>query len=154
MIDFRSARDTRASAFDYIQVRIASPEEIRGPKDGKERERLEMAGEVRPAARDADAVVALGQRPNQMAAKEAGTTENRDERVVAALKGHDSRLRPAPVVRNYRKGAGLYRGSGWPHTAHSIAFIDKGKRPPLSVPRVPGRTCPGGGIGRRTSFRY
>ncbi len=44
MIDFRSARETRASAFDYIQVRIASPEEIRGPKDSKERERLEMAG--------------------------------------------------------------------------------------------------------------
>ena len=33
MIDFRNARDTRASAFDYIQVRIASPEEIRGPRD-------------------------------------------------------------------------------------------------------------------------
>jgi DNA-directed RNA polymerase subunit beta' len=44
MIDFRSARETRASAFDYIRVRIASPEEIRGPKDPKERERLEMAG--------------------------------------------------------------------------------------------------------------
>ena len=44
MIDFRSARETRASAFDYIQVRIASPEEMRGPKDPKERERLEMAG--------------------------------------------------------------------------------------------------------------
>ena len=44
MIDFRNARDTRASAFDYIQVRIASPEEIRGPRDSKERERLEMAG--------------------------------------------------------------------------------------------------------------
>jgi len=44
MIDFRSVRDARASAFDYIQVRIASPEEIRGPKDQKERERLEMAG--------------------------------------------------------------------------------------------------------------
>ena len=44
MIDFRSVRDTRASAFDFIQVRIASPEEIRGPKDAKERERLEMAG--------------------------------------------------------------------------------------------------------------
>src|ERR671939_614980 len=44
MIDFRSARETRASAFDYIQVRIASPEEIRGPKDPKERERLEMGG--------------------------------------------------------------------------------------------------------------
>ncbi len=44
MIDFRSAREARASAFDFIQVRIASPEEIRGPKDTKERERLEMAG--------------------------------------------------------------------------------------------------------------
>ncbi|HEY0971263.1 MAG TPA: DNA-directed RNA polymerase subunit beta' [Gemmatimonadales bacterium] len=44
MIDFRSARETRASSFDNIQVRIASPEEIRGPKDPKERERLEVAG--------------------------------------------------------------------------------------------------------------
>ncbi|MGQ0766787.1 MAG: DNA-directed RNA polymerase subunit beta' [Gemmatimonadota bacterium] len=44
MIDFRNAREARASAFDYIQVRIASPEEIRGPKDGKERERMEMQG--------------------------------------------------------------------------------------------------------------
>jgi DNA-directed RNA polymerase subunit beta' len=44
MIDFRSAREKNASAFDYIQIRIASPEEIRGPKDQKERERLEMAG--------------------------------------------------------------------------------------------------------------
>src|SRR6202158_2884470 len=44
MIDFRSTRETRASSFDYIQVRIASPEEMRGPKDSKEHERLEMAG--------------------------------------------------------------------------------------------------------------
>src|SRR5690606_11420588 len=44
MIDFRSTREPRASAFDNIQVRIASPEEIRGPKDPKERERLEVAG--------------------------------------------------------------------------------------------------------------
>jgi DNA-directed RNA polymerase subunit beta' len=44
MIDFRSVREKSASAFDYIQVRIASPEEIRGPRDAKERERLEMAG--------------------------------------------------------------------------------------------------------------
>ncbi len=45
MIDFRSARETRASSFDYIQLRIASPEEVRGPKDPKERERLEMQGQ-------------------------------------------------------------------------------------------------------------
>src|ERR1700744_3581593 len=44
MIDFRSAREQRASSFDFIQVRIASPEEIRGPKDPKERERLELQG--------------------------------------------------------------------------------------------------------------
>src|SRR3954467_570183 len=44
MIDFRSVRETRASSFDFIQVRIALPEEIRGPKDPKERERLEMQG--------------------------------------------------------------------------------------------------------------
>src|SRR5438477_199912 len=44
MIDFRSTRETRASSFDYIQVRIASPEDMHGPKDPKERERLEMAG--------------------------------------------------------------------------------------------------------------
>jgi DNA-directed RNA polymerase subunit beta' len=44
MIDFRSAREARSSNFDFIQIRIASPEEIRGPKDTKERERQEMAG--------------------------------------------------------------------------------------------------------------
>jgi len=46
MIDFRSVREQRASSFDFIQVRIASPEEIRGPKDPKERERLELQGSV------------------------------------------------------------------------------------------------------------
>src|SRR5919106_883055 len=40
MIDFRSAREPRSSNFDFIQIRIASPEEIRGPKDPKERERM------------------------------------------------------------------------------------------------------------------
>src|SRR5919206_339930 len=44
MIDFRSVREPRSSSFDFIQIRIASPEEIRGPKDPKERERLEMSG--------------------------------------------------------------------------------------------------------------
>src|SRR3569623_529589 len=44
MIDFRSVREQRASSFDFIQVRIASPEELRGPKDPKERERLELQG--------------------------------------------------------------------------------------------------------------
>jgi DNA-directed RNA polymerase subunit beta' len=45
MIDFRSPRERTGSSFDFIQVRIAAPEEIRGPKDSKERERLEMQGQ-------------------------------------------------------------------------------------------------------------
>src|SRR5215471_9371347 len=44
MIDFRSVREQRASSFDFIQVRIASPQEIRGPRDPKERERMELQG--------------------------------------------------------------------------------------------------------------
>jgi DNA-directed RNA polymerase subunit beta' len=45
MIDFRSVRDQKGSSFDYIHIRIASPEEIRGPKDPKERERVLMQGQ-------------------------------------------------------------------------------------------------------------
>ena len=45
MIDFRSVRGQRRSAFDYIQIRIASPDEIRGPRDSKERERRELQGQ-------------------------------------------------------------------------------------------------------------
>src|SRR5437870_2591954 len=40
MIDFRSGREPKSSSFDYIQIRIASPEEIRGPRDSKRRERM------------------------------------------------------------------------------------------------------------------
>ena len=44
MIDFRSGREPKSSSFDYISIRIASPEEIRGPRDPKERERLALQG--------------------------------------------------------------------------------------------------------------
>src|SRR5512137_838413 len=44
MIDFRSVREPKSSSFDYISIRIAAPEEIRGPRDPKERERLELQG--------------------------------------------------------------------------------------------------------------
>ncbi|HET8633127.1 MAG TPA: DNA-directed RNA polymerase subunit beta' [Gemmatimonadales bacterium] len=45
MIDFRSGREQKSSSFDFISIRIASPEEIRGPRDQKERERLELQGQ-------------------------------------------------------------------------------------------------------------
>ena len=44
MIDFRSGREPQTSRFDYIGIRIASPEEMRGPRDPKERERMELQG--------------------------------------------------------------------------------------------------------------
>src|ERR1051326_327758 len=44
MIDFRSGREPKSLSFDYIAIRIAAPEEIRGPRDPKERERLELQG--------------------------------------------------------------------------------------------------------------
>src|SRR5512135_1963501 len=45
MIDFRSGREPKSASFDFIQIRIASPEEIRGPRDSKERERLALQGQ-------------------------------------------------------------------------------------------------------------
>jgi DNA-directed RNA polymerase subunit beta' len=44
MIDFRSGREPKSQSFDHIAIRIASPEEIRGPRDPKERERAELQG--------------------------------------------------------------------------------------------------------------
>ena len=66
-------------------------------------ERLQVPGEVRPAHRDADAVVALGQRPDQVAAEEAGAAEDRDQRVVIGLEGHGSAL-AGPAPAEYSKG--------------------------------------------------
>ncbi len=45
MIDFRSGREPKSSNFDFINIRIASPEEIRGPRDRKDRERRELQGQ-------------------------------------------------------------------------------------------------------------
>ena len=45
MIDFRSGREPKSSNFDFITIRIASPEEIRGPRDRKDRERRELQGQ-------------------------------------------------------------------------------------------------------------
>ena len=44
MIDFRSGREPKSSSFDFISIRIADPFEVRGPRDPKERERLETMG--------------------------------------------------------------------------------------------------------------
>ena len=68
-------------------------------------ERLQMAGEVGPAHRDADAVVAPGQRPHQMAAEKAGAAEDRDQRVVVGLQGHGTALRGRDRLRRITGGA-------------------------------------------------
>src|SRR4051794_11279460 len=43
-IDF-SAGTARSKPFDFIQLSLASAEQIRGPRDAGERERLELAGQ-------------------------------------------------------------------------------------------------------------
>ncbi len=45
MMAFTGGRELRSSSFDYISIRIAAPDEIRGPRDQKERERLELQGQ-------------------------------------------------------------------------------------------------------------
>ena len=55
-------------------------------------ERLQMAGEVRPAHRDADAVALARQRPHHMAAEEARAAEHGDQRFGGDF-GHGRPLR-------------------------------------------------------------
>ena len=50
-------------------------------------ERLQMAGQFRPPHRDPDAVIALGQRPDHVAAQKARSAENRDEGVQIRCHG-------------------------------------------------------------------
>ena len=70
-------------------------------------ERLQVAGEVRPAHRDADAVAALGQRPHHVAAEEARAAEDRDQRVVLGMQGHGCARAPVrgPAAAEYSKGS-------------------------------------------------
>ena len=71
-------------------------------------ERLQMAGEVGPAHRDADAVVALGQRADQMAAEEARAAEDGDQLVDVGLDGHAIGLDPA--LAKYRMAGAAVQG--------------------------------------------
>ena len=130
-------------------------------------ERLQVAGEVRPPHRDADAVVAAGQRPDQMAAEEAGTAKHRDQRVVVRLQGHEGSLRAAVFgpgrrfIANCAWFSPLQRAAsrhkfvpGCPRNSAlaldpAIPSIDKTDAENICV-----GPSPDGGIGRRTSFRY
>ena len=49
-------------------------------------ERLQMARQVRPAHRDANAIAALGERAHHMAAEKARAAEDRDQRVEWELR--------------------------------------------------------------------
>ena len=102
-------------------------------------ERLQMAGELRPAHRDADAVMALGERADHVAAEEARAAENGDERVVAGLDGHAALGRARVRAGGWRGGAAEYRigrcciGAGRRRSARPAA-IDNPKPSPMSAP--------------------
>src|SRR5205085_10903072 len=84
-------------------------------------ERLQMAGQVGPAHRDADAIAVLGEYAHHMAAEEARAAEDGDLRVGgdgghAALacveqmgRGRMARERTRRTVAAYRIGFALYR---------------------------------------------
>ena len=65
-------------------------------------ERLQMAGQFRTAHRDADEILAIGQRPHQVAAEETRAAEHGDQRVKFVF--------TAIAGRTYRIGFALYRG--------------------------------------------
>ncbi len=50
-------------------------------------QRLQVPGQFRPAHRDPDPEVALGQRPDHVPAEKAGSSENRDQRVQIRCHG-------------------------------------------------------------------
>ena len=76
---------SRTAAVDRIRVAQIG---LHGVDLADPAERLQMAGELRPAHRDADAVAALGERPHHMAAEETRAAEDRDERCRCWLLGH------------------------------------------------------------------
>src|ERR1700689_2104707 len=64
-------------------------------------ERLQMAGQLRAAHRDANTVLAVGERAHHMAADEARAAEHRDQRVRIAFDSH--------AGPKYRIDSTLYR---------------------------------------------
>ncbi len=106
-------------------------------------QRLQVAGELGPAHRDADAIAALGKRAHHMPAEEAGTAEDGDKAFERS--GRHARAR-VPWRAEYKIDCAVYRAS--------LRAFDKPDGAPYLVlfPRSP--QSPGGGIGRRTSFRY
>ncbi len=82
-----------------------------------------MAGEIGPAHRDADAVVALGQRAHQMAAEEAGASENGHEGFH--IRGHGTALRGAEC-RVFRKSGYRFCEQVYAQIARSLCRPNSG----------------------------
>ena len=59
-------------------------------------ERLQMTGKLRPAHRDADAVMPVGKRAHHMTAEESGAAEHGDERLRRVPQGHRRRNTRSP----------------------------------------------------------
>src|SRR6266702_929812 len=118
MIDFRSGREPKSSSFDYIQIRIASPEEIRGPRDSKERERLELQGqrawwswgEVTKAAGDAAFTADIGA-PAVRALLERLNVDKLDDELREAVARETSQHRKKQQLKRL-KIVDAFRNSG------------------------------------------
>ena len=72
-------------------------------------ERLQMAGQIRAAHGDADAVAAVGKRADHVAAEESRAAEHGDQRVKFAFQGHVRNIpRPAPASFHSGRRAQLF----------------------------------------------
>src|SRR4029079_1665876 len=106
---------------------------------------LEKFRKFGPADGDSDAIVTLGQGTNHMTAEKARAARDSGQSVSGAACGHAA-LNSLPggcclETRPIQDRPGTVQ--------YQTRFIDKLETAPYLVP-----TSPGGGIGRRTSFRY
>jgi hypothetical protein len=98
-------------------------------------ERLQEAGKLGAADGDANAVAEFRQRAHDVTAEEARAAEYGDER-FERNRGH---ARSNPSLAEYRIALMLYRARPFDNEGPASYLIAQ---------------SPGGGIGRRTSFRY
>ena len=83
-------------------------------------EGLQMPGQFRPPHRDPNPVIALGQRPDHVAAQKAGSPENRDQRVQ--IRCHGGYFPLVKVERSQRITPFRDTPTGRRYQAHLVGY--------------------------------
>ena len=122
-------RRPRTAAGDRVRIAQVG---LHGVDLADAAQRLQVAGEVGPAHRGADAPAAPGERAHRMPADEARAAEHRDQACRSWRRGHARRLCAASSASNSARGEcrmqdgdARYRRARWPAQARTRAAIDK-----------------------------